>query len=467
MGKAESKKEKQEKERMFSKEQYEILMRCSEKKDVAEWNKWRKKNPDRNILLEGAQLKGAYLKGAYLKGADLECAHLEGANLRRANLKGAKLLGAFLSGADLTQALLRGANINEQEFLRERRFDKILYEKLHQCSDQRDIAEWNKWRVDNPKKDVLLEGANLDNLYLRGVYLNTGSFDDGAGGIYDLRGKVNLDNASLSRAHLEGAFLQGAYIREANLRAYLRGAKLWYAHLEGTDLWRAHIEDTDFYAAHLQKAFFATAQVDRRTLIAQCEADRYTDFAGVALNSACVDPGLKQLLEYNIRRLGWGKWYRSLPRLDWRSYRTAGRFKWRMEEQIPLSKRIFRRLLSGPVWFFWYLSDYGRSTGRIILTFFVLAAIFALVYWLWPNCVLVNGKVGDIRGFVHALYFSVVTMTTLGFGDIAANPDSWQGQVLLMFQVILGYVLLGALVTRFAVLFTAGGPAGKFVKNRA
>ena len=74
-------------------------------------------------------------------------------------------------------------------------------------------------------------------------------------------------------------------------------------------------------------------------------------------------------------------------------------------------------------------------------------------------------KLGDIRGLWHALYFSVVTMTTLGFGDIAANPDSWDGQALLMFQVILGYVLLGALVTRFAVLFTAGGPAGRFPRE--
>ena len=56
-------------------------------------------------------------------------------------------------------------------------------------------------------------------------------------------------------------------------------------------------------------------------------------------------------------------------------------------------------------------------------------------------------------------------MTTLGFGDIAANPDSWQGQLLLMAQVILGYVLLGTLVTRFAVLFTAGGPAGEFTEK--
>jgi hypothetical protein len=110
------------------------------------------------------------------------------------------------------------------------------------------------------------------------------------------------------------------------------------------------------------------------------------------------------------------------------------------------------------------MSDYGLGTGRIITWFFGLALVFALVYRLWPDCIMVNGQAGDIRGFVHALYFSVVTMTTLGFGDIAANPDSWEGQVLLMVQVILGYVLLGALVTRFAVLFTAGGPAGKFSK---
>ncbi len=42
-----------------------------------------------------------------------------------------------------------------------------------------------------------------------------------------------------------------------------------------------------------------------------------------------------------------------------------------------------------------------------------------------------------------------------------ASPDSTCGQALLMLQAILGYLLLGALVTRFPVLFAAGGPAGK------
>ncbi|HNY78828.1 MAG: hypothetical protein RBS72_13860 [Sedimentisphaerales bacterium] len=35
-----------------------------------------------------------------------------------------------------------------------------------------------------------------------------------------------------------------------------------------------------------------------------------------------------------------------------------------------------------------------------------------------------------------------------------------------MLQAILGYVLLGALVTRFAVLFATGGPAGKFADEK-
>ncbi len=37
---------------------------------------------------------------------------------------------------------------------------------------------------------------------------------------------------------------------------------------------------------------------------------------------------------------------------------------------------------------------------------------------------------------------------------------------MLAFQVILGYVLLGALITRFAVLFTAGEPAGTFADEK-
>ena len=68
----------------------------------------------------------------------------------------------------------------------------------------------------------------------------------------------------------------------------------------------------------------------------------------------------------------------------------------------------------------------------------------------------------------HLLF--AVRSPELGFGDMYANAQSLVrglfGHTLLAFQVILGYVLLGALITRFAVLFTAGGPAGKFADDK-
>jgi len=119
---------------------------------------------------------------------------------------------------------------------------------------------------------------------------------------------------------------------------------------------------------------------------------------------------------------------------------------------------------------FWWISDYGISTGRLVGVFLILALGFAAVYSsaasLCPPGIISNLEVQPHLPLWHyfilltlrPVYFSVVTMTTLGFGDMHANPVSILGHVLLTLQVLSGYVLLGALVTRFAVLFTAGGP---------
>jgi len=322
------------------------------------------------------------------------------------------------------------------------RCDLDQYEMLKRCSDNEDMGEWNEWRKNHSNKDILLQGADFSHFYLKKANLK----------------KANLYKTIFHMAHLEYAVMDHAIIRDANLRARLQNAKLRHTDLSETDLWRAHLEGADFYGACLKGAQFAMGQVNGETMIARCSTDRFTDFTGVALMNSCIEPALRQLLEYNIRWLGWNKWYDNVPQVDWDSEKSN---QW--DPQPPKWLRVLKKAFVRP---FWCLSDYGHSTRRIVGCFFLLAFVFGLVYWLWPSCVIVNGTVGAIRGFWHALYFSVVTMTTLGFGDIAANPDSWLGQTLLMAQVILGYVLLGALVTRFAVLFTAGGPAESFSKDK-
>ncbi len=289
---------------------------------------------------------------------------------------------------------------------------------------QEGISEWNQWRnkKENLFKDIDLDGVDLSRRYLKGIHLGLRGFEGNKSNVY-LRG------ANLSWSNLQNTALMNA-------------------HLEGAKLYFSHLEDADIAHAHLEEAECQRANVNSNTSFWECKVSRETHFLGVNLNVVKIDPATKQLLEYNIRRKNWEDWYK---------------------------EHAFLKFL---VRTFWWISDYGISTKRIIFTFFGLALLFAAVYSLFaflsPPGVVSNLEVEPhlplwhygLLVFLRPVYFSVVTMTTLGFGDIYANARSIWGHILLTFQVILGYVLLGALVTRFAVLFTAGGPAGKFADEK-
>jgi len=396
-----------------------MLLRCSEKKDLSEWNTWRENHPDEEIHLEGADLRGAHLEGADLEGAKLMLANLGGtilldaclrkADLREANMKQAALTRADFQEADLTNADLGGSAADTANLKYARCGLGILTE-------------------------ISLRGAHLEGVDLQHI-----------------RGR---------RAGLQGAHLEGAHLRKADLRR----ADLSGAHLRGANLQEAHLEKADLSDADLRGADFRKAIVDGGTLIWGCKVNKwkrekwYTDFAGVGLNSARVQPGIKQLLQYNIRRSNWEKKYK-WPN-EWKEWSAAQR----MLKAVPvalgwLGKNILVR-------WFWWVSDYGHSTRRILAWFFGLAGLFALFYCYCPSLLQglnePNVQEHPILRAVRALYFSIVTMTTLGFGDIHANPASWLGHVLLMIQVLLGYVMLAALVTHLGILFTADGPAGTF-----
>jgi len=51
---------------------------------------------------------------------------------------------------------------------------------------------------------------------------------------------------------------------------------------------------------------------------------------------------------------------------------------------------------------------------------------------------------GDAQPLLDSLYFTVVTMTTLGFGDIV--PHTWDGKVLLVVQSLISYFMFALMV---------------------
>jgi hypothetical protein len=99
------------------------------------------------------------------------------------------------------------------------------------------------------------------------------------------------------------------------------------------------------------------------------------------------------------------------------------------------------------LFFFWELTSHcGRSIGLWAFWSFLLAVIFGFLYrghvYIDPH---------TANNWYTPFYFSVVTFTTLGFGDV--KPADWIGQLWITLEVILGYVMLGGLISIFANKF--------------
>lgn len=387
---------------MANQEQVELLLQ-----GVRTWNKWRERNPVIEIDLSDANLRNVDLNGADLSSANLNHANLFKANLREAELTGAKLNGTKLHKANLSGAILYGSDL----------------------------------------RDAILFSADLKNTKLSGS---------------------KLICANLCRANLICADLYSANLRDANLRdANLRDADLSNADLIGADLTKTNLESTTLNYAI----------VDGKTLIVRCKINDSTYAHGVGLDSARVEESLKIKLKKNIRKKYWEERY---------PHCINPRTSLRLLKLLLAPKRWHSAF--GIVWScivrgFWMASDYGSSTKQILKTFWCWSLFFSVAYLItspapdvafWPtpldNPFLDNFGTANIfeqnicnnfpgsffcyfQLWFRSLYFSVVTMTTLGFGDIHAHPLSVPGQALVMFQVLIGYVLLGVLITRLSILF--------------
>jgi len=100
--------------------------------------------------------------------------------------------------------------------------------------------------------------------------------------------------------------------------------------------------------------------------------------------------------------------------------------------------RIFRfaRLLEDHIFFFGEINRYHLHIARIVFTIFSIVFIASgLIYNIEST---VNPE--RFGSYFDAIYFSLVTITTVGFGDI--TPISFYGRLATLFIIILGIILI-------------------------
>ena len=71
-----------------------------------------------------------------------------------------------------------------------------------------------------------------------------------------------------------------------------------------------------------------------------------------------------------------------------------------------------------------------------LLIYAAVIFIYAVLYWYFPNSIEAEEK-----SFLTSTYFSIVTITTLGYGEITPNSDL--GKILSASEAILGIIIIG------------------------
>ncbi|WP_319780020.1 pentapeptide repeat-containing protein [Maridesulfovibrio sp.] len=389
---------------------------------VEVWNKWREENPEIYPQLEctdlsfskitGINLKHANLMGTNLESAGLMLAQLDEADIRRANLKHTWLQNASLKNTDL-----RGANLKDADL------DSTNLQRA--CLSLATLA------------GATVRDANLQNAQLGGTYLKDTQFT-----------ATNLAGADLNGANLERTDFLMANLKEACLlNAECKGTDFRRTNLTETDFSNAIIEETNFTDANLANASIHNATINKTKLINTNLKGAHltnvhmtnTEVQGVKFDNTMKCRGINIQGCYGSQRF-----VRHVMDLDY------------IEETQKKHPKFY--------WWWKITSDCGRSFERwamwsigFALSFGVAFANYPAWSWLpdWMKNFLTSiapafsySNPGIQDGWFTPYYFSIVTFTTLGFGDV--TPTNTAGQLWLTAEVTLGYIMLGGLITLFA-----------------
>lgn len=321
----------------------------------------------------------------------------------------------------------------------------------HVSDDSDIIRKIQKGRTNSHNlKNVVLTGADLKHVDLSLADLS-GSDLSGA----DLTGanlfKTNLKGAILVGTIFKGAELTGADFSSANLEdadlsgcglgvACFNNAKLFNANLSSSTLSGANLEGADLRCCKLQHSRLRESTLVNADLTG-------ANMRSVDLSLSKVSGAVFQNTDLRDARLRMIKDFKNAQWIgaDIRDINFAGAYQMRrfiVDQNYLKEFRESSRLSSFIYMIWWVTSDCGRSVTRWFLWILLLIFLFAFIYSY------VEIDFGDYPTWFSGIYYSVVTITTLGYGDVC--PASLTGQIFAIAEVLAGYIMLGGLISIFS-----------------
>ncbi len=302
---------------------------------------------------------------------------------------------------------------------------------------------------------VDLRGARLVNEDLRGI--------DFSG--HDARG-ADFSECDLSNTRWLGANLEGTTF----FGATLNGADFLKASMPRADLSNVDGEDVGFGGANLDDALFRGARVHRGTFTraslerAELRAASFTGsrFRAASLVDADLERAELRMTDFEESRVHGARFNRTQLHgahvRGMRGYKEAswiaahilevdfcGAYLLRrhiMDENF-LHEFRYQSKVNQVIYALWWLtSDCGRSLLRWATCTVGIGVAFGALY----STMELNSS--SPVGWFTPYYFSFVTLTTLGYGDVL--PATHTQEILVAVEVLTGYLMLGGLLSIFA-----------------
>jgi len=300
------------------------------------------------------------------------------------------------------------------------------------------VEVWNRWRLENPQILPDLGCADLCR-ELYSIWSNTPSEvefpwikrENKVSG--PILNDIDFSHCNMYRVNLKGAHLAGANFEHAMLHeACLADAFLVGAVMKSCDLVSACLEEATLDAVDFREASLISTNL-RSSHLSQA------DIRGANLRYAELSEAKIHGITYNSKTRFRG--------IDVTGIRGCPSFKqFAMDQDYIEEMKESRGKI--PLYLIWKAtSNCGRSWGRWALW----SCSFALGYAIWFHS-LGEASFHSLHlkwSFWTALYYSIITFTTLGFGDI--TPTTSLAALAVALEVLTGYVMLGGLVALIAL----------------
>ena len=312
----------------------------------------------------------------------------------------------------------------------------------------RDRAEFRKRVEDRVKAGDALKKFNLHKAVLMGIDLVRANMAGAELSGADLSSanlnEVNLHGADLSGADLYNADLTGADLSKANLfKANLSNTRFWHANLEDSNLTEANLAGSDMMKANLACARlwhtdltglkFLTKHNFSKRIGKYYKGEKIDEKGALA-----AEESYRDLKQYFISR---GQYNDA----SWASYRekTMER-KWLWENKNPayLSSGLMN-LLCG----------YGEKPFMVISSAALIILGYAVIYYL-TDAVRISMASAETLGVFDYLYYSVITFTTVGYGDLIPKASSLY-RLVAGSEAFIGAFMIGLFVFTLGRKYTA------------